>query len=117
MSAGRIVCALWCVEGDGHPDAACRADQCCHGVQPKVVLGLEPGAPALPMETAPSDAPGITVYAYKEWHGLPHVRLNVFREHVNRYLSVDVDLDVTAAEARELARNLLEVADQIGETM
>jgi hypothetical protein len=65
------------------------------------------------MDTVPSDAPGITVYAYKQWHGLPQVRLNLFRAHDNPLLSVDVDLNVTADEARQLAAYLIEVAEQV----
>lgn len=114
MTADRITCAPWCTDGDGHPDAVCRADQCCHGVQTKVVLGLEAGAPSLPLAAAIGDgSPGVTVYAYRAWHGLPHLRLNVFRLGPERHLDVDVDLDVTAGEARELARHLLQLADQV----
>src|SRR3981081_3541677 len=109
ITVSGIDCAPWCVDGDGHPDDICRADQNCWGVQHKVVLGLEDGAPALPMTSVSSDAPGLTVYAYKQWHGLPHLRLNVFREHDNPHLSVDHDLDVTASEARQLAVYLLAV--------
>lgn len=111
-----VQCAPWCADGDGHPDYFLRADQNCYGYQHKVVLALEPGAPVLAPgeETVAYGAPGLTVYAYKEWHGLPHVRLNVFREHNNEHLSVDVDLNLTAAEARELATYLIEVAELIG---
>jgi hypothetical protein len=58
-AANTIACAPWCVDGDGHPQAGCRE------------------RPVLPVGTAPGDAPGITVYVFKEWHGLPRVRLNV----------------------------------------
>jgi hypothetical protein len=109
-SNGCIVCESWCTDGDGHPEGSCWADQTCRSTQHKVICGLEDGAPALPL-AHPWDGPGITVYARKEWHGLPHVVLNVYREHQNAHISVDTDLSLTADEAREIARNLLQVAD------
>lgn len=115
----RYLCTPWCDEnldraGRGHDDYGLRADQSCWGVQRKVVLGLEDGAPALPVEEAPSDAPAISVYAYQAWHALPNVRLNLFRETDNEHTSVDVDVHVTVCEAVELAQNLLAAVAEIG---
>jgi hypothetical protein len=108
-----IECAPWCEDGDGHPKEFLRADQNCWGTQYKVILGLEHGAPALPIQVISSDAPGLSVYAYREWNGLPHVRLNVLREHEEEHLSVDVDLNLTADEALQLAEHLVATAELV----
>jgi hypothetical protein len=53
------------------------------------------------------------VYAYREWNGLPHVRLSVLRLHENEHLSVDVDLNLTADEALQLAAHLVATAELV----
>jgi len=107
-----VECTAWCVEGDGHKDYVFRQDQWCGGEQLKVVLGLEAGAPALPMTTIPCDAPAISVYARRRWHALPDVVVNVYLE-ARGGLGVDTDVHLTAEEARQLAEYLVATADLI----
>lgn len=114
-AADRIACASWCTDGDGHPHYILRGDQNCWGPQRKVILGLEDGAPALPLQDDELfAAPGITVYAFREWHALPTVKLNLYRPSMNGDLSVDVDVQLTLAEASQLADNLRAIVDEIG---
>lgn len=110
-----VQCAPWCTDGDSHQREYFRSDQWCQGDITKVILGLEHRAPALPITAVDLSEPGISVYARRDWHGLPYVALNVYREHNNQFLSIDTDLKVTVAEARELAAALLAVADCIEE--
>jgi hypothetical protein len=37
-----ITCQPWCEEGDGHPHEKVREDQCCCGVERRVLLSTEP---------------------------------------------------------------------------
>jgi hypothetical protein len=37
-----ITCQPWCEEGDGHPRESVREDQCCYGVEHRVLLSTEP---------------------------------------------------------------------------
>lgn len=110
-----VQCAPWCTDGDGHQREHFRRDQWCQGDIVKVIFGLEDLAPALPVTTVDLSEPGISVYPRRDWHGLPYVALNVYREHHNKHLAIDSDLKVTVAEARELAAALLAVADCIEE--
>lgn len=113
-AADRIVCASWCTDADGHLLKSLRADQDCWGPQRKVILGLEDGAPALPLQDDQLfAAPGITVYAFRGWHSLPTVKLNLYRPTENSHCSVDVDVQLTLAEARRLAGSLLAACDEI----
>lgn len=109
-----IQCAPWCTDGDGHPHYALRGDQNCWGPLRKTILGLEDGAPALPLQDDELDAaPGISVYAYRGWHALPTVKLNLYRPTENGHLSVDVDVQLTLVEAQQLAADLLSVVAEI----
>ncbi|MCQ4359663.1 hypothetical protein KQR54_00600 [Mycobacterium gordonae] len=113
-AADRIACASWCTDGDGHPHSALRGDQNCWGPQRKTILGLEDGAPALPLKDDELfAAPGISVYAFREWHALPTVKLNLYRPSENGHLSVDIDVQLTLAEARQLADSLVAVVAEI----
>ncbi|MGV7311985.1 hypothetical protein PJJ28_14545 [Mycobacterium kansasii] len=113
-AADRIACASWCTDCDGHPHYALRGDQNCWGPQRKVILGLEDGAPALPLQDDELfAAPGITVYAFREWHALPTVKLNLYRPTENGHLSVDVDVQLTLVEAQQLAADLLSAVAEI----
>ncbi|PQP38798.1 DUF6907 domain-containing protein [Mycolicibacterium austroafricanum] len=114
-AAETVHCEPWCVDGDGHQREHYRRDQWCQGEIIKVVFGLEDLAPALPIATVDLSEPGISVYPRRDWHGLPYVALNVYREHSNEFLAIDTDLRVTAAEARELAAALVDVANVIEE--
>lgn len=113
-AADRIACASWCTDGDGHPHYALRGDQNCWGPQRKVILGLEGGAPSLPLQDDElSAAPGVTTYAFRAWHALPTVKLNLYRPSENGNLSVDVDVQLTLAEASQLADSLIAVVAEI----
>lgn len=110
----RIACASWCTDGDGHPHYALRGDQACWGTRRKTILGLEDGAPSLPLQDDELEAaPGITLYAFRGWHALPTVKLNVYRPSENGHLSVDVDVQLTLAEARQLVDSLMAAVAEI----
>lgn len=101
-------CAPWCMQGDQHQKEILRGDQNCEGPQLKVILGLEDGAPPIPLKDDDAfSAPGITVYAFRRWYSLPTVKLNLYRPTENGHRCVDADVQLTPNEAVELAANLL----------
>lgn len=110
---GAIQCAPWCTDGAGHLDAIMRADQACWSASNAVVLGLADGAPALPIDLtswAPLDPPHVAVAAYRAWHSLPVVDLHLYRPSSNSNVHIDFNVKLTAAEAVQLARFLLDAA-------
>lgn len=112
-----LKCESWCTEGDGHPRKMYRADQWCQGPMRMTVLGLEsPNSPALPVkEITLGETPALTVYARRDWYGLPFVRMNIDRPHQNQHLSIDdVDISLTPFEAVELANHLISIVEDIG---
>lgn len=110
-----INCASWCIQGDQHQKEILRGDQNCEGPQLKVILGLADGAPPLPLKDDDLfSAPGLTVYAFKRWHSLPTVKLNLYRPTENGHGCVDVDVQLTPIEAVELAEHLITVVKTIG---
>lgn len=115
-STQALACPSWCTEDDAHQRETYRHDQNCWGVGHPVVLHLEPGAPATHLTLAQvleMDPPRIDPCAYRRWHQLPIVYLHLYRPHENPHLYLDTSLKLTTAEARELANNLLAVADEI----
>lgn len=116
-SHGSIRCAPWCTDGRGHLDAIMRSDQVCWAPSNAVVLGLAEGAPALPIaleDWAQLDPPHIAVATYKGWHGVPVVDVHLYHPHENPHISVDFNTKLTAAEAVQLARFLLDSAALAG---
>ncbi|RIU09126.1 hypothetical protein D2E97_16215 [Mycobacteroides abscessus] len=116
-SHGAIRCASWCTDGKGHADSVMRSDQACWSPSNAVVLGLAEGAPALPVDLeswAQLDPPHIAVAAYRAWHGLPVVDVHLYHPHENPNVSVDFNVKLTAAEAVQLARFLLDAAALAG---
>lgn len=108
-------CPSWCTEG-GHQREAYRHDQNCWGPGHAVVLHLEHGAPATHLtlvEALEMDPPRIDPCAYRRWHSLPIVYLHLYRPHENPHLDLDTNLKLTTTEARELANNLVAVANEI----
>lgn len=108
-------CPCWCAE-DGHQSEVYRHDQICWGAGHAVVLHLEHGAPAPHLSRTQAlemDPPRIDPCAYRRWHSLPIVYLHLYRPHENPHLDLDTNLKLTTAEARELANNLVAVADEI----
>ncbi|WP_131724543.1 hypothetical protein [Mycobacteroides abscessus] len=94
-----------------------RSDQACWSASNAVVLGLADGAPALPVDVeswAQLDPPHIAVAAHRAWHGLPVVDVHLYRPHENPNVSVDFNVKLTAAEAVQLARFLLDAAALAG---
>lgn len=119
-SHGAIQCASWCTDGAGHRDSIMRSDQVCWAPSNAVVLGLAEGAPALPIalvDWAQLDPPHLAVAARRDWHGVPVVDLHLYHPHENANVSVDFNTQLTAAEAIQLARFLLDAAATIGEVL
>ncbi|MBN7456300.1 hypothetical protein [Mycobacteroides abscessus] len=117
LSHGAIRCASWCSDGRGHVDAVMRADQACWSASSAVVLGLADGAPALPVDIeswAQLDPARIAVSAYRAFHSLPVVDLHLYHPHENRNVHVDFNVKMTADEAVQLARFLLDSAALAG---
>ncbi|YCU36204.1 hypothetical protein ACRYGU_03685 [Mycobacteroides abscessus] len=117
QSHGAIRCAPWCTDGKGHPNSVMRSDQACWSASNAVVLGLADGAPALPVDLeswAQLDPPHVAVAAYRAWHGLPVVDVHLYHPHANPNVSVDFNVKLTAAEAVQLARFLLDAAALAG---
>lgn len=111
----KVTCPAWCTD-PGHQREVYRHDQICWGPGRAVVLHLEHGAPATHLSLVQAlemDPPRIDPCAYRRWHHLPIVYLHLYRPHENRHLDLDTNLKLTAAEARQLADNLLTVADEI----
>lgn len=116
-SHGGIRCVPWCTDGGGHRDAVMRSDQACWSPSNAVVLGLAEGAPALPVaveDWAQLDPPHVAVAAYRAWHGLPVVDLHLYHPSSNRNVHIDFNTKLTAAEAVQLARFLLDAAALAG---
>ncbi|SLH95768.1 Uncharacterised protein [Mycobacteroides abscessus subsp. massiliense] len=116
-SHGAIQCAPWCADGQGHPDSVTRSDQACWSASSAVVLGLAEGAPALPVDIeswAQLDPARIAVAAYRAFHSLPVVDLHLYHPHRNAALYVDRNVKMTADEAVQLARILLDAAALAG---
>lgn len=109
-----FVCVPWCVDGDGHPDAILRADQCCQGSMRRVDLGLEPAALPLPIKPdGVDDGPKLTTYGRCNWHALPYVVLNVYLPNHNEHLHLDRDISLTAEEAYVVATALIAAATEV----
>lgn len=99
-----IVCAPWCEDGDGHGAALGRADQRCRSGWVKVTQTLEPQWESsrghwhpttvdVEAERGPLHPPGVVLYRITD------------RE--------DVEMHLTASEARAVAANLLAAADLV----
>jgi hypothetical protein len=104
----RANCTSWCTDTDHNHDPA------CWGGDHYVNLTMEYGYPhgALPGLAHQFDPPRIGVNAYRQqpgWHSVAY--LHLYRPHDNDYLSLDSNLQVTSAEARQLAANLIAVAE------
>jgi hypothetical protein len=106
MTAPPIVCATWCRDGDGHADDLFREDQKCTSESLTLVQSLEPkwgdiegGWNAREVETfverGPMHPSAVIIY---EAGG-------------------DVELHLTASEARQLAANLIASADMLDGTV
>ncbi|WP_096499423.1 hypothetical protein [Mycobacteroides stephanolepidis] len=104
----------WCTDGDGHPHYLLRGDQSCWGPAHKVVFSLDDHAPASSVVPVPSDATGITVYAYRGYYELPKVKLNVFHDPGDDPCGIDHDFLLTPQEAVDLAFHLIGAAELIG---
>ena len=88
-------CTSWC-SGLHHDDACWSADG---------------NSVALSIETPDAR---VSAFAYRNSVGDREViKLNMYRPHENKFLDVDAEVHLTAAEARELAAHLLAVAARI----
>ena len=94
FSNGPIHCSSWCEEGDGHASAKFAADQWCRSIEGKVTVSLSAPWEMVDGSITPAQA---VVYAGQDAGEAPHVGL------VNHQ---DQSMDLTPAEARELARQL-----------
>lgn len=117
-AAEQFPCTPWCTEDDHHFGYAFRSDQSCWGPQLKTIFSLDEYAPAVGVVDIPSDAAGMTVYAYQGWYQLPKVKVNVFWEansEDDKRDAIDHDFQLTPAEAIELANSLIAAVETIGD--
>ncbi|BDB45395.1 hypothetical protein Mkiyose1665_36640 [Mycobacterium kiyosense] len=104
-------CETWCTDPGDHP-----GDPACWGADYYVNLTMEDGYPhgALPGLEGHFDPPRIGVNPYRRTPGWRScVYLHLYRPSENKYLDLDINLQVTADEARQLAAHLIAVADEI----
>ena len=102
-------CPSWCTETH-------RYDTACWGTENKVSLSMEEVYDPKVKAGQPqrSDAPAVTVYAYRESAAHRELaRMNVYRESNNEFLNIDADVSLTAGEAIRLANHLLRCAAEI----
>ncbi|MDC8973984.1 hypothetical protein [Mycobacterium marinum] len=103
-------CTSWC---QNHA----QADPACWGTDHYINLTAEHGYPhgALPGMAYLFDPPRIGVNPYRRKPGWRScVYLHLYRPHENDHLDLDDNLQLTPDEARQLAADLIAVADQIG---
>jgi hypothetical protein len=105
-----VVCAPWCVDGDGHTNEAFRGDQTCWGYDTYVDLSLE---------DVTRDKYGVYVQrigatSHRRWGHTPcvYVHLDSIELSANRG-TIDHALHLTAEEAMSLAAALVKAAEDI----
>lgn len=114
-----IKCATWCVHGDGHTKELMRDDQTCWGQSHYLDLTLEDvkATELGPTETDRFrycvDVPRIGPCGYRGFNKLPCVYVHIYLPAEGE-CGLDMSVKLTAAEARELAAALVQVADEIG---
>lgn len=98
-----IECADWCADGDGHAAAVMRGDQVCWGFESYTSLALEPSdiADGVRFDSR------IGVMPRRRYHRQPEVYVHL---DLDRH---DVDVRLTASEARRFAADLVSVAATI----
>ncbi|WP_197382846.1 hypothetical protein [Mycolicibacterium mengxianglii] len=113
IAAATSPCAPWCTV-TSHEEAH---DPACWGPDREVGLTLEEGYPrgSLPEQALVDGAPRVGVYAYRLQPGYRQVAyLHVYRPSDNDHHYLDNSLHLSANEAVELAKALLDVAEEIG---
>ncbi len=110
-----VQCAPWCTDNDGHVGQVMRHDQNCWGSDHYVDLQIEDVA-ATPIKDDPYEyaisVPRIGPCAYQGFNQLPVVYLHIELPAAGTD-GLDTSCKLTAAEARQLAANLIAVADEI----
>lgn len=110
-----VKCAPWCTDGDGHPQAKSRKDQDCWGTSHYTELSLEDVAVEFEKDPTHGIYPSIIgPNAYRGHNQLPCVYVH-FTIHGHGGDLEDGSCKLTAGEARQLAANLITVADEIEE--
>jgi hypothetical protein len=103
-----IVCAPWCTDGDGHPHEHSEGDQVCWGDSSDSSY-VHPSHEPASLEPNGAWLTRVGVMAHRGFGEEPDVYL-----HVERFdPDYDVSVKLTADEGRQLAANLIEVADLI----
>jgi hypothetical protein len=97
-----VACHPWCVYQDGHPNEVHRDDQWCGTEYVEIPTRAYPSVEQQDQTHAPA---AIAVYGTAWHHGA------VPKVHVG--LGDDRGLDILPAEARELAAQLLRIADVV----
>lgn len=98
-----VECFPWCEYGDGHPNLTSRDDQWC-GTPIREVPTI--AYPANKMTDGTWKTESVWVSG-RAWHHQGRVSI------IEIALSEGQGLEVTAAEAREIAARILEVADEM----
>jgi hypothetical protein len=101
-----IECTHWCKDGDGHVTADCREAQACCSPDAYVMCSLEYVEISRRGGAFESQ---IGTMAYRGFNQLPVVLLHVYGFQPD----IDSGINLTAAEARELADNLMTAAELI----
>jgi len=108
-----IACAPWCKYGHGHPRAVSRDDQDCWGEDRPVISRRGQCGAAQELGDWDIYLPHITPCAYRGFNQLPVVYLHVELPGYDKG-GFDISAKLTADEARQLAAQLVAVADEIG---
>jgi hypothetical protein len=112
-----VQCAPWCTNADGHIAEVMREDQTCWGAHHYVDLSLEDVDTTLTDKEYPFgydvDAPRMGPCAYRGFNALPCVYLHLWLPGEGSD-GVDMSVKLTAAEASQLAADLIAVAREIG---
>lgn len=110
-----VQCAPWCKDNDGHIGQVARHDQNCWGPDHYVDLQIEKVV-ATPIEDDlyryDIYTPRIGPCAYQGFNQHPVVYLHIELPAAGTD-GIDTSCKLTAAEARQLAANLIAVADEI----
>lgn len=109
-----IKCASWCEDGDGHTRATMNADRGCWGTSLYMRLSLEDVSAEAKGDGEYEFYPSfIGPCARRGFNELPTVYLHFTVVGHGHDGLLDDSVQMTAAEARQLAAHLVSVADEI----
>ena len=101
-AAGRIQCAPFCEDDNGHAAASTREDQWCRGAAMSIPLPAYRLAAVDPYDPFGLYADQLEVLPVRRWERGQNVEYVLIHQD-----AADSELTLTAAQARELAVNLL----------